>query len=137
MPGNLDVRTVVLWNRQDCCTERLSGAKVSILGANSHFISEGSIGAITSESPIKIIKNFLHGPNRNMVSSFRYDANTNQIKMGGNCLGPSEIGVLVMTSCNNEEEQRFFYDGTTKQLKQNGSNPSCLEVDDQNNVALR
>eukprot|EP00956_Cyclotella_meneghiniana_P031473 scaffold82712_cov33-Cyclotella_meneghiniana.AAC.1 len=43
MPGNLDVRKVVLWNRQDGAQHRLAGAKVSILGANDNVISEESI----------------------------------------------------------------------------------------------
>eukprot|EP00956_Cyclotella_meneghiniana_P024019 scaffold47880_cov66-Cyclotella_meneghiniana.AAC.1 len=47
MPGNLDVRKVVLWNRQDGSQHRLAGAKVSILGADDNVISEESIGDVS------------------------------------------------------------------------------------------
>ena len=38
------VTSVVVWNRQDCCTERLTGANIQLLATDGSVIAENTLG---------------------------------------------------------------------------------------------
>ena len=49
LTDSYDVTQIVIWNRKDCCSERLSGAVLSLLDVNRNVLEEYVLGDTTNQ----------------------------------------------------------------------------------------